>query len=272
MIVEVSEEEMNSITHSILKRYGIDFTCYEPKSLRRRIIRLLNRLELTSIHELWMHFLKTPHFINIFMNEISVGMTSMFRDPILWKQLRIRLVSDFAEQNLVNIWHAGCSTGEEVFSMGILLDQTKISNRARSVASDFNRDALEEAKAGVYHKIKMIENEKNYRSYSGAVDFSKYYKATGTDASMDLGLVRQVTFEYRNLITDEFERGFDIIFCRNVMIYFDAIAKVRMLEKFHNALKPKGLLIIGFFDTMSHLIDNQQFRLVDEQAKIFQKL
>jgi chemotaxis protein methyltransferase CheR len=271
LIQDVSDAEMNSLTQSILTRYGIDFTCYEPKSLRRRIIRVLNRFNLSSIHELWVLFLRDPQFIHIFMNEVSVGMTSMFRDPILWKKLKARLTAEQRKEQLLSIWHAGCSTGEEVYSMGILLSELNLRGKTKALATDFNKDAIEEAKAGLYHKIKMIENENNYREVSPFHDFAKYYTSNGNNAVMDSALINHATFNYHNLITDTFPQGFDLILCRNVMIYFDNTAKTKLLDKFHAALNPGGLFIIGFFDTMSHLMDNHKFEIVDEQAKVFRK-
>lgn len=271
VVVEISDEEMNSLTQSILIRYGIDFTCYEPKSLRRRIIRLLSRLNLNSIHELWLQFLNDSKFVHLFMNEISVGMTSMFRDPILWRKLRAKLSAEFISTSDLSIWHAGCSTGEEVYSMGILISEMQWKGKVKALATDFNRNAIEEAKAGNYHKIKMIENEANHRQLNTFHDFSKYYTTDGTHIVMNRALIAHASFAYHNLITDAYPQGFDIIFCRNVMIYFDTIAKMKILERFHAALNTNGLLIIGFFDTMTHLIDNQKFELVDEQAKIFRK-
>jgi chemotaxis protein methyltransferase CheR len=270
LVQNVTDEEMNSLTQSILTRYGIDFTCYEPKSLRRRIIRVLNKFDLSSIHELWVHFLRDTKFVHVFMNEISVGMTSMFRDPILWKRLKARMLK-YPSDKTISIWHAGCSTGEEVFSFGILLKETNLQERAKAFASDFNQNALTEAKAGVYHKIKMIENETNYREYNAFQNFGKYYTSDGKYAIMNQDLIKHVNFSYHNLITDAYPQGFDVIFCRNVMIYFDSIAKVKMLDKFYEALNPGGLFIIGFFDTMNYLIDNKKFELVDEEAKIFIK-
>jgi chemotaxis protein methyltransferase CheR len=269
--VEVTEEEIASLTQSILTRYGIDFTCYEPKSLKRRIIRVMNLFNLSSIHDLWVKFLYDSNFIKIFMNEVSVGMTSMFRDPVLWRNLKKRVNHEFHQLPELSIWHAGCSTGEEVYSMGILLRETNLSHKAKAYCSDFNAAAIEEAKAGIYHKIKMIENESAFREYNKMADFGKYYTPNGKDVQMDLSLIKHARFEYHNLITDAYPTGFDIIFCRNVMIYFDNTAKLKILERFHHSLNPGGYLIIGFFDTMSHLIDNEKFKMVDETAKIFQK-
>src|SRR6478609_7814022 len=105
-VQDVSEEEMNSLTQSILARYGIDFTCYEPKSLRRRIVRVLNKFNLMSAYELWAKFLKDSGFLQVFMNEVSVGMTSMFRDPILWKKLKTRISEEYPFKKQVSVWHA----------------------------------------------------------------------------------------------------------------------------------------------------------------------
>jgi chemotaxis protein methyltransferase CheR len=270
-VIEVNDEEIAALAQSILTRYGIDFTCYEPKSLRRRITRVLSLYELNSIHELWKKFLFEPDFIKTFMNEISVGMTSMFRDPVLWKALKRRLNLEFHSRASLSIWHSGCSTGEEVFSMGILLREINLSHKATAHCTDINEAALQEAKSGVYHKIKMIENEASYREFNNRSDFSKYYTPDSKQVQMDLNLIKHAHFEYQNLITDIYPKGFDMIFCRNVMIYFDNAAKLKLIDKFHQSLNPGGYLIIGFFDTMGHLMDNSKFKLVDEAAKIFQK-
>jgi chemotaxis protein methyltransferase CheR len=270
-ISDVSDEEVNSLTQSILVRYGIDFTCYEPKSLKRRIIRVLNLFNMSSIHELWVKFLRDAGFVHEFMNEISVGMTSMFRDPVLWRNLKKRIASEYRMKDSISIWHAGCSSGEEVYSLAILLKEIQLLNKTQALATDFNKNAIEEAKKGVYHKIKMIENENNYKEFNSTHNFANYYVADGKHAILNPALNKHVTFQYQNLITDPFSPGFDIIFCRNVMIYFDTAAKIKLLGKFHSALKPGGYFIIGFFDTMSHLMGNNKFNLVDEQAKIFQR-
>jgi chemotaxis protein methyltransferase CheR len=271
-IQDISEEETNSLTQSILKRYGIDFTCYESKSLRRRIIRLMNILNIASIYELWVRFLKDPEFIHVFMDEMSVGMTSMFRDPVLWKNLKKKLALEYRSKDSLSIWHAGCSTGEEVYSMGVVLRETFLQEKAKALATDLNKTAIEEARNGIYHKIKMIENETNHRAYNPVSDFSKYYTSDGLHATMDPGLIKHASFQYHNLITDSYPTGFDFVLCRNVMIYFDTATKVKLLHKFHSALKDNGYLIIGFFDTMGYLMDANKFRLVDEEAKIFQKV
>lgn len=263
---------MASVTSSILIRYGIDFTCYEPHSLKRRIIRVINLFDLHSVHALWLKFLRDPDFINTFMNEVSVGMTSMFRDPVLWRNLGARLQNEYTGKKSLSVWHAGCSTGEEVYTLGILLEELKLKSKAQALATDINSDAIEAAKAGSYHKIKMIENEANYRAFNPYCDFNAYFSTEGKYAFMNPELIEHTTFKYHNLITDDYSRGYDLIFCRNVMIYFDKVAKHKLLERFYNSLNPNGYLIIGFYDTMFHMVDSEKFALVDADAKIFQRI
>lgn len=273
-VPDVSEEEVKSLAESILTRYGIDFTCYEPKSFRRRIVRILDLYNFNSTFELWSKFLKDRNFVYEFMNEISVGMTSMFRDPLFWKELKTEIIKKFRSDNKINIWHSGCSTGEEVYSMAILLSEIRLLNKAVTVATDINHDAMRDAQNGVYHKIKMVENERNYHEYNPLGNFHDYYTNQGTSVKVDSKLIDRVKFEYQNLINDPPPASgpFDIIFCRNVMIYFDSIAKEKILDKFYNALKPEGWLIFGFYDTMLPMMKQNLFSLENEAGKIYKKL
>jgi len=272
-IIAVTDEEIAALTQSILTRYGIDFTCYEPQSLKRRIVRLLNVYNFRSIHEMWVRILREREFMSCFMNEVSVGMTSMFRDPIVWKQLKGILNSQYKDSSSISIWHAGCSSGEEVFTMGILLEEINLLEKTSALATDINQDALEIGRKGEYHKIKMIDNEKNFKLYNPFGDLSVYYSRVDSKmGKMDQKLSKHVKFAYHNLISDKFTGGFDIILCRNVMIYFDSQAKKMLMQKFYESLSPGGYFIIGFYDTMLSMIDQKLFSLVDEEAKIFRKV
>jgi chemotaxis protein methyltransferase CheR len=269
---ELTVEEMNSLAQSILTRYGIDFTCYEPKSLRRRILRVMNLHELSSAHELWVKLLREPDFVKPFMSEVSVGMTSMFRDPEFWVALKGKLAKEFRDRASLCVWHAGCSTGEEVYSLAVLLQELKLQSIASALATDFNENAVREAQEGVYHKIRMIENTAAYNEVTKYRDFSAYYnEVDGTRVRMHPELASHVTFKYHNLITDPFPSGFDFIFCRNVMIYFDAAAKRKLLDKFYDALNPGGYFIIGFYDAVMNIVDDKKLELVDPSVRIFRK-
>lgn len=270
--VIVTDEEIVALTQAILRRHGIDFTCYEPKSLRRRVLRAISVLGLSSIHELWTKILKEPGFIHLFMDEISVGLTSMFRDPLLWKSLRRSVPKMSLQSNQMNIWHAGCSTGEEVYTMGILLKELNLQNKYKALATDISQEAMNVARTGRYHKIKMVEYEKNYNEYNNLGQLYSYAQRMDNMALLSPSLIQNVQFRYHNLITDPFDKHFNIIFCRNVMIYFDNDAKIKLISKFHEALSPGGLFIIGFYDALIPLVDPRLFELIDLEAKIFRAI
>lgn len=270
--IVISDEELKSLTDAIHKRHGIDFSCYEPKSLKRRVIRALHIFKLNAVHELWIKILKDRSFIYPFMDEISVGLTSMFRDPVLWRRLRQLLSNEWSEKKGISLWHAGCSTGEEVYTMGILLAESVYSKAVTAQATDISNQAMETARKGQYHKMKLEEYGQNYLQFNPAGNIRRYYTEKDDFACMDPGLIRHVTFEHHNLITDPFARKYDIIFCRNVMIYFDNHAKAKLFEKFYEALNPGGLFIIGFYDAVLPMVDAAKFKVLDMDAKIFQKV
>ncbi|WP_276371586.1 CheR family methyltransferase [Chryseolinea sp. H1M3-3] len=271
-VMIISDEELKSLTDAIQQRHGIDFSCYEPKSLKRRIIRALHVLKFNSVHELWVKILKEHGFIYSFMDEISVGLTAMFRDPILWIKLKELLNSDFFSSKDLTVWHAGCSTGEEVYTMGIVLKESSFSKPVIAKATDISKNAIEIARAGSYINMKMDEYQQNYVSFNSRGTLRKYFSDTNAGIGMmDTKLVSHVTFEYHNLITGDFNARYDIIFCRNVMIYFDNGAKLKLFDKFYNSLNDNGLLIIGFYDAVLPLIDDKKFRVLDMDSKIFQK-
>lgn len=269
--IVISDEELKSLTDAIHQRHGIDFSCYEPKSLKRRVVRALHMFGLNAVHELWVRILKDRSFIYPFMDEISVGLTSMFRDPVLWQKLRHLLQDEWSGKSSLSLWHAGCSTGEEVYTMGILMRESGYNKPVSALATDISHQAMQTAKSGVYHKMKFVEYNANYVQFNPAGAMRKYYTEEDSNVHMNLDLISHVTFAYHNLITDPFNRKFDIIFCRNVMIYFDNAAKLKLFEKFHSALNPGGLFIIGFYDAVLPMVDASRFRILDMDAKIFQK-
>jgi chemotaxis protein methyltransferase CheR len=270
--VQISDEELKSLTDAIHKRHGIDFSCYEPKSLKRRVVRVLHIFKLGAVHELWVKILKEPSFIFPFMDEISVGLTSMFRDPVLWRKVKQLLPQDFNGRNELSIWHAGCSSGEEVYTMGIVLKEAAYAKPVKARATDISKQAMEIASRGEYNKMKMIEFNFNYQQFNPLSSLVKYYLEQGESIFMNKDLIRHVTFDFHNLITDPFIHKHDIIFCRNVMIYFDNEAKRKLFNKFYDSLYPGGLFIIGFYDAVLPMIDEKKFKVLDSDAKIFQKI
>ncbi|MBL6447105.1 protein-glutamate O-methyltransferase CheR [Fulvivirga sp. 29W222] len=270
--IEITDEELNSLTSAIMTRHGIDFTCYEPKSLKRRVSRALSIFKLNSVHDLWLKILNERDFVNPFINELSVGLTEMFRDPFFWQKLATLLPALIHEKGNINVWHAGCSSGEEVYTLSIILRELGLEGKVDALATDINTNAIQQAKKGKYHQMKFKDYNYNYLQYhNNGSGLSQYYSNDGLYRTMQQELVKHVIFEKNNLITDTIQQKFDIIFCRNVMIYFDIEAKKMVLEKLHNNLNPGGLLIIGFFDALIPIIDKARFQIFDLNNKIFKK-
>ncbi len=269
--IDISDEELKSLTDAIHQRHGIDFSCYESKSLKRRVTRALHIFQLNGIHELWVKILKDHSFIYPLMDEISVGLTSMFRDPVLWKKIYSLLVNELAARETLSIWHAGCSTGEEVYSMGIVLKESTFDRHVEGWATDISNQAISFAKTGIYSSAKMEEYKRNYQQYNSQSSLRKYFSEVSDGYKMSRDLISHVTFDHHNLIRDPFTRKFDIIFCRNVMIYFDNNAKMKLFEMFYESLNPNGLFIIGFYDAVLPLIDITKFDVLDMDSKIFIK-
>ena len=268
----ISDEELKSLTDAIQLRHGIDFGCYEAKSLKRRVVRALHIFKQNTVHDLWAKILKDHSFIYPFMDEISVGLTAMFRDPVLWKSLRQMLSNGLGQKSDLSIWHAGCSSGEEVFTMGIVLREAGYSRPVKALATDISNQAMAIAQKGEYNLASLDEYDRNYREYNPDETLDKYFEKSGNSAVMKSSIIKHVEFEHHNLITGPFTRKFDIIFCRNVMIYFDTDAKKKLFDRFHDALNPNGLFILGFYDAVHPLVDTTKFRIADMSAKIFQKV
>ena len=268
----ISDEELKSLTDAIHQRHGIDFSCYEPKSLKRRVLRSLHIFKFNAVHELWIRILKEPSFIYSFMDEISVGLTAMFRDPVLWKKMRSLFSIHFVGKSSLSIWHAGCSSGEEVYTMSIVLKESSFKNSVRTRATDISNQAIAKAKRGEYHLMKMEEYDRNYLEFNAGSSLKKYYTTNHENAFMDTSLISHVSFNYHNLITDPFTNKYDIILCRNVMIYFDNKTKLQLINRFYESLNPGGVFIIGFYDAVLPLMDNTKFKLLDLDSKIFQKI
>ena len=269
--MNLTPQEVESFTLVLYEKFGLDFTCYEPKSLQRRINKVLHVLKCSNTLELWNKILKDNNLLSVFMDELSVGLTSMFRDPSVWSTLRA-ILFDKQDSNL-SVWNAGCSTGEEVYTLAIVLREINMANKVKIHATDMNRTAISIAKSGIYHKIKIAEYSNKYKEYNKFGQFDRFYKKFDDNhVQMDDSLISNVRFNYHNLVTDPFLNKYDLIFCRNVMIYFDQQMKNKLLEKFYQALNPGGYLIIGFYDSLLPESERSKYNVDLAKLRIFKKL
>jgi chemotaxis protein methyltransferase CheR len=267
----ITTEELQAINRAILLRYGMDFSNYEPQSLKRRMGRALQKFEIESVFDLWKIILKDNEFIFKLIDEITVGLTELFRNPTLWTFLREEFDTKYASAPSLNIWHAGCSTGEEVYTMSIVLYEIGLLPKAKLWATDLSGQAIRTAEEGTFAEEMFASYSKNYQNYAPDKDLKQYfYKQSEQHWQVFKIFKNNISFETHNLAKDEVIGKFDVIFCRNVMIYFDETLKMKVLEKFYHVLADDGYFIIGYYDALPDGYENL-FEGFDSANKIFKK-
>ncbi len=271
--VEITDEEMRSIQDAIMKRYAIDFYNYEPKSFKRRIQRIYRKFGFESSFDLWSRTLKDKDFVHDFINEVSVGLTSLFRDPEFWQAFKKVMGVFYPDQYRINVWHAGCSSGEEIYTSAIVWDELGYGAKVKSIATDISSNSLKIAESGKIIKAKLPEYERNLKIYNKSASINKYFTQTDEGVVFIPKYLEKVSFKNSNLIMEQYGTDqYDIIFCRNVLIYFDGPAKEKVIDKIHKALKPGGFLIVGFLDSMLSYLDESRFEYYDLRQRIFRKI
>ena len=268
---EIDIADLKRITELVKTKYNYDFTNYAMSSFKRRILRILE-LHNLNVDEL-IKKLYDQKFLDDFLNEITVNVTEMFRDPPFWRVLRDDIIpAIMLNHQKIRIWHAGCSSGEEVFSMTIMLKEMGILDNVQLIATDLDTNILESAKAGVYNLKNMELNEKNYIRYQGTSSLSKYYKESNGKAIMDKSLVENVSYRKHDLVKGEIFNKFDLVLCRNVMIYFNQTLQNEVLKKFHESLFKYGYLAIGSKEALIWCDIASKFIVVNNEEKVYKKI
>ncbi|MGZ3862951.1 MAG: CheR family methyltransferase [Bacteroidia bacterium] len=268
--IEISDEELVSLTTAIKTRYGIDFTSYEKKSLKRGFARLIARNDLGSLVGLWSKILKDKEFLIKYIDDLLVNLTELFRNPEIWLKIKDDLLLKYKHKPSIAIWHAGCSTGEEIYTMAIVLKEQGLLPKTRSLATDLSTTALETAKTGVYNKLLAKKYISAFTSYFPNGKPEKYFSLTENEMIISAELRSNIRFLRHNLVQDRMPEKFDIIFCRNVMIYFDEALKMKVLKLFHEALNDDGYFIIGYYDMLPEA-SKELFVLYDATTRIYRK-
>ena len=272
--MEISDAEYDSLVTVIKTKYDIDFGNYEPKSFKRRLVRAIGVFKLDGVHGLWSKLLVDRDFIFELIDQLTVGLTTLFRDPIMWSDLKTILRLEYSKSH-VKVWHAGCSSGEEVYSMAITMKEAGVVANARVLATDLNNSSIECAKKGIYHKSYFKDFSENYKQYNKIRNLKSYLLDKNPEENgikFDISLIDHVEFDQRNLLELTTDENFDVIFCRNVMIYFDDEMKKKLLNDFYNKLNKNGKFIVGFYDSILPIIDHSKFKMINERNKIFQKI
>ncbi|HEY9774418.1 MAG TPA: protein-glutamate O-methyltransferase CheR [Planktothrix sp.] len=241
----LDDTQVERLLTSIAQQYGIDFSEYAPASMRRRITVLLRNEHLTSLDALRDRVLADPLAMQRFVHGIAVNVTSMFRDPTFYLTFRREIVPKLATYPFIRIWHAGCSTGEEVYSTAIILHEEGLFDRARIYATDIDVLAIERAKLGIFPIETMKEYSANYLQSGGKESLSNYYTADQHNAIFRKYLKRNIVFAQHNLAGDGSFNEFHLILCRNVLIYFNSDLRERVLNLLHDSLRTFGVLGLG---------------------------
>jgi chemotaxis protein methyltransferase CheR len=264
--------EIDLLLEAIFRRYGFDFRQYAPASLRRRLRRRMEAEHLVSITALQERILHDPACMERLLLDLSINVTAMFRDPTFYIAFREKVIPLMRTYPFTRIWHAGCSTGEEVYSMAILLAEEGLYDRARIYATDINEAVLDRAKEGVFPMDRMREYTENYIRAGGRRAFSEYYLAKYDGALLDRELVENVVFAQHNLVSDRSFNEFNVIVCRNVMIYFDKRLQDRVHELFYESLSMFGVLALGAKESIRFTPHEGSYEELDVEERLYRRV
>ena len=269
---EVDEIELALLLEGIYRRYGFDFREYAPASLRRRIWRRVHAEGLTTISALQDKLLHDPNCMERLLLDLSINVTAMFRDPTFYVAFREKVVPMLRTYPFTRIWVAGCSTGEEVYSLAMLLHEEDVYDRTRIYATDINQSVLDRARAGVFPLDKMREYTQNYIRAGGTRAFSEYYLAKYDGAQFRRSLVENVVFAQHNLVSDRSFNDFNVIMCRNVMIYFDRTLQARVHQLFYESLMTFGVLALGAKESIHFSPHEGAYEELDPNERLYRKV
>ena len=269
--IQLSDEDLDHLLTDIFEFYGYDFTSYSKASLKRRVVRLISADRFLSFAE-FRYKLRDKDYFKRFVEQVTVNVTEMFRDVTFYKTLREEVLPVLATWPLIRIWHAGCSTGEEVYSMAILLEEANLLHKSLLYATDINPSVLETVRSGIFPISQMKQYSENYILSGGKRDFSSYYTAQYNAAKFNAELGRKIVLSTHNLVSDGSFNEFQLILCRNVMIYFDKPLQDRELQLFYNSLEVLGYLALGSKETLKFTNVHSKFKQLEGREKIWRKM
>lgn len=268
---ELFHIELQLLLEAIFLRYGYDFRNYSKAHLKRRVLYRLGISKLSTVSGLQDKVLRDREFFKEFLDDLSINVTEMFRDPDFFRSLRENIVPKIRTYAYYKIWLAGCATGEEVYSLAILLHEEGLLDRCQIYATDFNQKVLEIAKEGVYQKSDIEQYERNYQLSGGKKKLSDYYTSLYGSVKFHKELSNHIVFADHNLVTDSVFADANLILCRNVLIYFEKTLQEKVLGLFYESLLPSGILCLGTKESLKFSAFGKLFKEIDEQLKIFKK-
>jgi chemotaxis protein methyltransferase CheR len=269
---ELETIEIQLLLEGVFRYYGFDFRNYAPASLKRRIWNTICSEQLNSVSGLQEKVLHDPACMERFLLSLSVNVTGMFRDPDFFLTFRSKVVPLLRTYPFIRIWHAGCSTGEEVYSMAILLQEEGLYHRCRIYATDMNEVVLRKAKAGIFPLGLMQEYTQDYLKAGGKQSFSKYCTAAYDNAIFRSSLKENIVFSQHNLATDSSFNEFNVILCRNVLIYFNQLLQERVHKLLYESLCMFGVLGLGHQESLKLTVYEKHYQELEGHEKLYRKV
>jgi chemotaxis protein methyltransferase CheR len=269
---ELERIEIELLLEGIFRNYGFDFRSYAYASIRRRLWKRIEAEGLNTVSELQARILHEPPMMEKLLLDLSINVTAMFRDPSFYKAFREHVIPLLRTYPFIRLWHAGCATGEEVFSMAILLQEEGLYERCRIYATDINEVVLQKAREGIFPLDRMQEYTENYIAAGGRRAFSDYYLAKYGGALFSPALTKNVVFSLHNLVTDRSFAEFNVILCRNVLIYFDKTLQARVHGLFYGSLAKFGVLVLGSKESLRFSPYEECYEQLNGPEKIFRKV
>jgi chemotaxis protein methyltransferase CheR len=269
---EVEEVELELLVSGVADHWGYDFRNYSRASLRRRVREAMRKEGVPTISALQERVLHDPVALGRFVATVSVHATSMFRDPEFYVSLKTQVFPLLRTYPFARIWHAGCASGEEVYSLAILLEEEGLYERCRIYGTDISMVALERAARGILPLANMKEYTRNYQLAGGTRDFSDYYGADDKNAILRERLRQNVVFSQHNLVSDGAFNEFQLVLCRNVMIYFDEVLRERVIGLLHGSLVRFGVLGLGRKETLRYTPFSDRFEELPGNVKLYRRL
>ena len=269
---EVEDIEIDLLLEGLFRRYGYDFRSYASASIRRRIWNFAHWQNVPTISLLQDKLLHDPAVMEQFVLSLTVNVTAMFRDPLFYKAVREKVVPLLKTYPFVRIWDAGCSSGEEAYSLAVVLAEEGLYDRCRIYATDMNEAVLRKAKAGIFPLSKMKEYTDNYIQAGGMASFSEYYTAKFDHAILSNSLKRNIVFAQHNLVTDKSFNEFQLILIRNVLIYFNDDLRHRVLDLLHGSLVKFGVLALGRKESLKFSSYDHAYEELDVREKLYRRI
>lgn len=269
---QLEELEMNLLLQAIYVHWGFDFRDYARASLRRRLWKRANAEGVKTISALQDRVLHDADALQRLLLDLSINVTSMFRDPTFYMAFRQKVVPILRTYPWVRIWDAGCSSGEETYSLAILLQEEGLYQKTRIYATDMNEVVLDRARQGIFPLSTMQENTSNYIAAGGTGSFSEYYTAAYDNAIFRPSLRENMIFTQHNLVTDASFNEFNVIVCRNVLIYFNESLQARVQALFRESLNMFGVLALGRKESLRYSGVEQFYETIDDHEKIYRRI